>query len=834
MNERVQLLMKELHQHGIDPANPPATGVIRERLGPAAPKLALVVLELWRDLFSSSVSPALPVRLVEIGCGADSGQQQFDCFCLGLRRLLGREGHFAGSGALSFLTHTARLHLQQNRFDLVWRGMYAFFFGRSMTKGESVEFDSSEFQRQLDVLGSTCGYRFSEQADLLTCWLASFHSDEWKPTLQLLSAFLEFHRETRDKIGIRDCLAFWLRAVSACPHPTNPSEVLSIGSWVLESLETERAQLGLGQLASFDDSQAWGYFAWAIAALSNCLTTQNGCREQVVAVHARHLEGFSARMALNYMARISDSFPVLNSVTTSPLMSTQENITPGISWREMQSCQKAFDEVFAPDGTPAPRRFNRPVLRNPIPKDVYDRLSRSFSQDQWRHLVPQGAAFLGGYELPHSGRPIVVLAFNQSGRIYWDAAAGKAPESRVTSYAGNMGHLSPLSASALAEQNSCEDAWSKWSQRRTMSGKNESAEQALGRLAASLCGSLVRFHEEAVNPEYGPLIDFVVGSVERQAGGHGVLDNADLVFCPRGPLNMAAPALVGGRRRIGRIFRSITVSPSLAVFGYLHERSNLNSVPFSPRLGTMSWDPDNSSNPNSPARRFVRRAIEKLSAATDLWLAAERPMATLETARQMTALSDWTLLFAHGQSAPNPTGARLADGLFPTDLESCSSRDNRAGVLLLLSCLAGRLVQVPPYVDAFGPITEEAILTFCLSDRLPRPPTLVGAFTRTVEAYTAVDLGIELVRRRLQLHDGPVWAGFARVQNELLAELMNVPVDSFSGSSSRTFAAMLSDPLSKQNMIEHVSLAARNPMKFLGIYSVLNFRLTGCEPKLQN
>ncbi len=183
----------------------------------------------------------------------------------------------------------------------------------------------------------------------------------------------------------------------------------------------------------------------------------------------------------------------------------------------------------------------------------------------------------------------------------------------------------------------------------------------LTELAEQLCIALVSFHEGELNPVYGPLIDAVV----RGVGGATRLVGADLIFCPRGPLNAAALVLVGGAEgRLARLFRSITVCPSLAVFAYLHRRAadRSRSVPTRPRLNVLTWFE------SGPARRLIGRAVNELSGATDLWLAAESPMSTLARAGRMAAEGHWNLVLAHGQAGRDGTGVWLADGLFPGGL----------------------------------------------------------------------------------------------------------------------------------------------------------------------
>ncbi len=140
----------------------------------------------------------------------------------------------------------------------------------------------------------------------------------------------------------------------------------------------------------------------------------------------------------------------------------------------------------------------------------------------------------------------------------------------------------------------------------------------------------------------------------------------------------------------------------------------------------------------------------------------------------------------------------------------------------------------PPYVDAFGPITEELVLSFCLTDRLRRPPTLVGAFTQVVEGHVAADLGIELIRVRLHRRtEGAGWCGFARALNEYV-----LGVTSGEDRPNRgrwPFGRLLGGSLNEDEQEELVRAASGDDgaaLEFLRIHACVHFRLTGCEPAL--
>lgn len=140
--------------------------------------------------------------------------------------------------------------------------------------------------------------------------------------------------------------------------------------------------------------------------------------------------------------------------------------------------------------------------------------------------------------------------------------------------------------------------------------------------------------------------------------------------------------------------------------------------------------------------------------------------------------------------------------------------------MFLLSCVAGRMTQTAPFVDSFGSITDEVLLSFCLSDRLSRRPSLVGSFTQVVEAHAAVDLGIDLVRTRLTDRDNtPSWCQFARALQRLVRdELASGPASGLLDTG-----------------VDGVALsrwARTQPMAFLRLYARLHFRLIGCEPRL--
>ncbi len=828
-------ILRQLRNMGIEPANPPDRQTIRERAGAEISQLGLAALEQWRQLLG--YHHTLPVRLVEAACDSDSGAAGFDRFCLGIRQLLKNaepQSFGAAAGAAFCLTISAGFHLECGHPEAVWRGLYAFFFGRPIgSRTES--FEPDELRENLDWLREECGYDSAQQMNLLTCWLAACHPDDWESTILLLQTFLEYHGQSLDQVGVRDCMAFWLRAVGTCPDEPNSKEVLHVGGCVLESLEAQRSYINLLQRQVFDEKQAWGFFTWAITALARCLPAADVERERIIFTIARYLEGFSARMALNAMARPSPTLPAIAPGGTLEPRSYCPDPKPneheaGISWTEFRSTTesswKALFEAECTSHTHVPEAAYAAVqsgthpANRAIPVALYDSLSRSFEPDQWSHRIPSGAAFLGAYELPHSGRPVVVLAYNAGSCVVWDVAAGDVPSNRDASASQSDRYLSPLFARGLREQNKCEQAWARYER------KLDGPDKALAILARTLCSAVVGFHQQGLNPVFGPLIDNVVETVETQLGGEGSLAEADLIFCPRGSLNMAAPAIVGGRRKLARIFRSITNSPSLAVFSHLKGRAGGQCIPNPPRLNVLTWCPENSSAP----RRLMKRATEELSQITDLWLAAERPMTTLNRASQMTAMGDWNMIFAHGVAAPTGTGAKLADGLFPAGLTPGVEGSAGAGVLFLLSCLAGRLAQTPPFVDAFGPITQEAVLTFCLSDRLRRPATLVGAFTQIVEGHAAVDIGVELVRRRVHSVGGPTWAGFARALNGLVDDVLSSKNEQSYGGRSLSYSRLLEDQLSDDEVVEYVRLAGNNPMHFLGVYSCLHFRLTGCEP----
>jgi hypothetical protein len=866
----MERLLRWLRDLSIDPMDPPAWDQIRRLASTRIDELSFLAFASWTDL--ASTHPVFLLRMFEAACAADAGYERFDRFPRAVRRFAENAselGEFRILGITHCLVELCDQHLRRgieekndDLIDRVFRGMVGFFLDEFVEPGAAVDFHPVHFRIHLARLSFLPGFHFGLQTELLTCWLGAMNLlEHWDGLRAVVQAFLQFHAtevyefvfspfdhrrglnvSEAERLRAIQCLAFWLRGAGEASPPSSPAQVIRASTLVLDSLEEVRARWAPSQLAEFDEKDAWGYFTWVIGALANCVAPGIH-RAQAVSILASFLELFSGRMALNALSRppsgpsVEDAAPPDGEIRGngySPLgirrfPVRREDPTPGIlpagtRWKsprrgtDLTSGIDAWKSLFFEElpwaaGPESAQMVSRPggtVQRHSIPPVLYERLGRSFPLASWGQLLPPATVFLGGYELPHSHRPIIVVASRCGDQIVSDVVVGKrvASSRRFRKIDSQQYRVSPSYDRAERYQENCGKAWATHPSKET--------------LAQSLCSDLIRFHEQGVNRDYGPLVDEALERIEwklQQVGGMSLAD-ADLVYCPRGPLAAACAPLVGWQRRLGTSFRSITVSPSLGFFSHLLERAAQFHLARRPRLNVLTWFPEQI----NPGRRLIERATRELADATDLWLAADTPMATVARAGQMSSEGDWNLIFAHGQTAP--TSVQLADGLFPIDLTSCEgdATEMGASVMLLLSCLAGRLTQTIPYVDSFGPITDELLLSFCLTDRLKRKPSLVGSFSQVVEGHGAVDLGIELVQRRLvRRGESPSWAQFARALQELVtSKLLQSP-----------YGILLRDPRpTSEELTELPTHARHEPMQFLQLFSWLHFRLIGCEPFL--
>jgi hypothetical protein len=869
----MQELLRRLTELEIDPDNPPEWEDIRRRADTRsqayARELGHLALSLIRELLTAGRYPLL-LTLFEVACRQDAGRDAFEQFPPAVLRYLESgipPGRGITAGAVTLLTRPLcdpKLDPTSDGWvpDLpysVRMGLDDFFLGKEPEESHPLVYRTPRLHRGLNRISRVPDFGYGLQTDVFARWMGAMNLLQDFEHIRLISEdFLEYHFQDlhdlvfnpyggdRRPIGSLNqreravqCLAFWLRGAGESRRPPETIQVVRAAELVLGTLEELRNSEAAGHLPAFDDTAAWGYFAWCMEAVAGALGPGLH-RFRLVELLILNLEMFSGRMAVNERARraTTDASAVGLRGPKSPGEATplgiggqlvrrndphpdDEETRSGRQWRhglDWRSLFRAYD-AQAEAVVSASGSVNNPAGGWSIQADTYRDLGSVPDLTEWANTLPPGTAFLGGYELPHSHRPVVSLVVRFADRVVIDAVAlppgltGQPDDLRATRLADNL-RVSDRHVRALQYQQSCEEVWHEYA-----AGRANVAD-----LAELLCESLIRFHEQAIDPEYGVLVDEVIEGIQRQLTDpeRQTLRQADLIYCPRGPLAAAVPALVGRRHRLGKSFRSITATPSLGFFAYLHQRAGGVAVGPLPRLNVASWFPVPADR-RSPAHVLVSRATSELAGVTDLWLAADSPMATVARATRMSEAGDWSLVFAHGQNAP--TSVQLADGLFPIDLPPCETPppDRRRGgsVLFLLSCVAGRMTQTAPFVDSFGSITDEVLLSFCLTDRLERRPSLVGSFTQVVEAHAAVDLGIDLVRLRLASHgEGPAWSQFARVLQRLVKEeLESSPAARLLGNGG-VDAAELSQ------------WARSQPMDFLRLYARLHFRLIGCEPRL--
>lgn len=875
-------LLRRLAELGIDPANPPGWEEIRSladgQSETYARELGHLALTSMRELLAADLFPLL-LALFEAACQQDAGQEAFEQFPPAVLRFLESgipPGLGIPSAAVTLLTRPLcdpKLDPTSNGWapELPYRvrlGLDDFFLRESPADGQPFVYETWRFRRVLDRISRVPDFGRDLQTDVFVRWMGAMNFLQDFDHLRIISEdflghhFADVHDAVFNPYGgdlrpdgslnererATQCLAFWLRGSGEAHRPSETLYVARAADLVLGTLEELRDCESQAALAAFDARAAWGYFAWAVEAVARALVPGLH-RSRLAKLLIRNLEMFSGRMAINHRTRLStpNAAAAPTGGADSPGEATPLGVVGpqvrrrdpnpgdretryGLRWRPELDWRALFTDGSASAASAVAKSgtVDRPESGWSIGQDTYREVGVTPDVAEWARLLPPGTAFLGGYELPHSHRPVVTLVVRLADRVEYDVVTRAASEGstaqvadlRAVGLAANL-RVSNRHIRALQYQQSCEEAWQVYSRDLGNAARRPTA---LRRLAVLLCESLVRFHEATISPDYGELVDEVIDGVRQRLSPdeREALAQSDLVYCPRGPLAAAVPALVGRRNRLARSFQSVTATPSLGFFAFLQRKAQAATVGPTPRVNVASWFPVPAGRSN-PAHRLASRAAGELAAETNLWLAADAPMATVTRTAEMSGQGDWSLVFAHGQNAP--TAVQLADGLFPIDLPPCEppppGQWDRASVLFLLSCVAGRMTQTAPFVDSFGSITDEVLLSFCLTDRLGRPPSLVGSFTQVVEAHAAVDLGVDLVRRRLAARgDSPAWSQFSRALHRLvLEELAHSPASTLL-SDGEVDAARLSE------------WAGTRPMDFLRLYARLHFRLVGCEPRL--
>lgn len=772
-----------------------------------------------------------------------------------------------GDGAI------VRMPNSEHRYRVLLGLDQVFLHGGISKKGDA-EYSRTKLRINLDRLKRDLGLPFPTQADLFTCWLAAMDYDQpgvGEVVCAAVEDFLEFHvRHTHDEIFggksvrlklpadtvtglcIVKCLAFWLRAAPDSSRIFDVAKVGRVAKLVLESIELDREKHA--ELATnYDWNIGWGYFVWALSALAASFNPWMP-DEDIKPLLVRYLELLSGQIAINDAAirDVIDKFGrTTNTVhkigsrdgATSVGLNRQSELVhdqfaalfpSGKRWRIGGRIEDFLKGVVASfrDSNPASTSSETATLAEQIPREFYRIATDVPDVSMWHSLIPRDAAFLGLYELPFSHRPIAVLVTHVEDEVIVEMATDPSWSSRAAAQGRSaLPHdlkelkigpnlvVSQSHLSSIRYQRLTEDYWSQHGQ--TTGNKRRFDVQSL---SSSLVSSFYRFHELQINPMYGPLIDLIVERTNErlERAGQPSLVSRDLIYCPRGPVAAAVPFFLGRKIRLGVAFRSITTAPSLGIFKLLYNRARQMQLKEKPRLNLISWFQADSAEA-AVATKLFERATSELVDEADLWIAANSPMASVARTGMMTQEGDWTLLLAHGRNGP--TGVKMADGIFPIDFPPCDIQDRNyqgGSVLFLLSCVAGRMTQTEPFVDSFGPITDEVLLSFCLKNRLKRKPTLVGSFTQPVLAEAAADLGVDLAKRRLALTPGRAnWSSFAQIYQQIVSEQIQ---------SSPFASAMKVGGILDNDSLRNWAGSPNGSWEFLKLHAGFHFRLIGCEP----
>lgn len=768
-----------------------------------------------------------------------------------------------------------RIPNAEHRYRVLLGLDQVFLHGGISTNGDA-DYSRTMLWINLDRLKRDFGLPFATQADLFTCWLAAMDYDQpgvGEVVCDGVEDFLEFHvRSSHDEIFggkaarptlpadivtrqcIVKCLAFWLRAAPDSSRIFDVAKVGRVAKLVLEIVELDREKHA--ELATnYDWNIGWGYFVWALSALAASFNPWMP-DEDIKPLLVRYLELLSGQIAINDAAirDVIDKFGKTSNTihkrdsrdgATSVGLNRRSEIVhdqfaalfpSGERWRIGRRIEDFLKGVVASYGDSNPAASTSSgtaTLAEQIPREFYRIATDVPDVSMWHNLIPQDAAFLGVYELPFSHRPIAMLITHVEDGVIVEMATDPSWSSKAAAQGRSaLPHelkelkigpnlvVSQSHLSSIRYQRLTEDYWSQHSQ--TTGNVRRFNVQSL---SSSLVSSFYRFHELQINPMYGPLIDMVVERTNERLERAGLpsLVSRDLIYCPRGPVAVAVPFFLGRKIRLGVAFRSITTAPSLGIFKLLYNRARQMQLKGKPRLNVISWFQADSAEA-AVATKLFDRATSELVDEADLWIAANSPMASVARTGKMTEEGDWTFLLAHGGNGP--TGVKMADGIFPIDLplSDLQERDDHGGaVLFLLSCIAARWLQTEPFVDSFGPITDEVLLSFCLkNNRLKRKLTLVGSFTQPVLAEAAADLGVDLAKRRLALMPGRAnWSSFAQVHHQIVSEQIQ---------SSPFTSAMKAGGTLDNDSLRHWAGSTDGSWEFLKLHAGFHFRLIGCEP----